>query len=279
MAIIVLLQHELCKDVSHNYIVHLFAERWRNCGHRVLEHFGTEPPPPGNLAVLHIDLTVVPAEYRALVSHYEHVINGTVLDISKRTFSQNLVGPGSDWNGPVVVKTDANHYGRMEWIAHSVAEKLGVPSKPPTGPWMKDYLIYDSLREAPDWVWQGPGLIVEKFLPERDAQGYYMRVWTFFGDRERSSRFRAEVPIIKSDLVLGRESVSVPDEIRAWREKLGFAFGKFDYVIHEGHPILLDTNRTPAAPTNSAVTPNSTESYASMADAIHGFLHRPVLRA
>jgi len=31
------------------------------------------------------------------------------------------------------------------------------------------------------------------------------------------------------------------------RRKLGFDYGKFDYVVHEGRAHLLDANRTPGA--------------------------------
>ena len=33
------------------------------------------------------------------------------------------------------------------------------------------------------------------------------------------------------------------------REQMGFDYGKFDYVIHEGKPILLDANKTVGAGT------------------------------
>jgi len=36
-----------------------------------------------------------------------------------------------------------------------------------------------------------------------------------------------------------------PSEIEALRERMGFDYGKFDYVIHEGRVILLDANKTP----------------------------------
>lgn len=37
----------------------------------------------------------------------------------------------------------------------------------------------------------------------------------------------------------------MPPELRAERERLDFDFGKFDFVVHEGEPLLLDANRTP----------------------------------
>ena len=37
-----------------------------------------------------------------------------------------------------------------------------------------------------------------------------------------------------------------PDEsIRKFRRDLGFDYGKFDYVVHEGETVLLDINPTP----------------------------------
>ena len=272
MATIVLLHHEMSRHVPAHYVARLFAERWRNGGHTVLEHYGAEDPPMGDILFLHIDVTVVPAEYRDLIPRYARVINGAVLDISKHVFSQIIIGRDSDWSGPVIVKTDANFFGRSEWIMHSLAQKLGAPSEPPIGPWMKDYLIYDSLREVPEWAWQGPGLIVEKFLPERDAQGYYLRQWTFLGDRERSVRSRSEVPIIKRDNVVGRETVPVPDEIRAWRDRLRFDYGKFDYLVHEGRPLLIDTNRTPGAHHDGESRPERRASILALADGMQAFL-------
>jgi hypothetical protein len=40
----------------------------------------------------------------------------------------------------------------------------------------------------------------------------------------------------------------VPDEIRAERERMGFDYGKFDFVVNDGKAVLFDANRTPHAP-------------------------------
>ncbi|HEX2879540.1 MAG TPA: hypothetical protein VHO25_08375, partial [Polyangiaceae bacterium] len=37
-------------------------------------------------------------------------------------------------------------------------------------------------------------------------------------------------------------------EIVKRKEELGFDIGKFDYVMHEGRPVLLDTNKTVGSP-------------------------------
>lgn len=251
-------------------MVYALAERWRARGHRVLVHHGTENPPPGDLAVNNVDLTVIPDAYRALFARYARVINGAVLDVSKRRFSQDLLEPGSDWNGPVIVKTETNFGGRPEQLLRSMAQRAGVPCEIPAGPVAEGYPTYASLAEVPETAWSTPGLVVERFLPERDARGYYIRIWTFFGTRERNSRFRAEVPIIKSHNVLERETVEVPDEILAWRDKLGFDYGKFDYVMADGRFLLLDANRTPSLPPEFA--PRVAESVDLLAGGLEDFL-------
>lgn len=249
MATIVILEHELQRGVRLPYMIYGVAERWRAAGHRVLVHHGTQDPPEGDLAIVHIDLTVIPEPYRALAARYPRVINGSVLDVSKRSFSRILLERESDWSGPVIVKTDANFGGRPEALLRAVAARSGAGSDIPGGPVMDNYPIFDSLAAVPEAVWQSPGLVVERFVPERDARGhFFVRVWSFLGDRELSSRWRAAEPLVKAYNMLEREPVAVPDELRAWRERLRFDFGKFDYVRHGERFVLLDVNRTPAFP-------------------------------
>ena len=115
------------------------------------------------------------------------------------------------------------------------------------------------------------GLVVEKFLPEQDERGFYLRSWMFLGDKDRSHRLRSAAPVIKRTNVIDREEVPVPDEIRSWREKLHFDFGKFDYVIHRGRPILLDVNRTPGANPEVGSTAGQ-QSIIALAEGMNTFL-------
>jgi len=124
MATIVILEHELQRGVRLPYMIYGVAERWRAAGHRVLVHHGTHDPPEGDLAIVHIDLTVIPEPYRALAARYPRVINGSVLDVSKRSFSRILLERESDWSGPVIVKTDANFGGRPEALLRAVAARF-----------------------------------------------------------------------------------------------------------------------------------------------------------
>lgn len=249
MATIVILEHALQRAVRLPYMIYGVAERWRTEGHRVLVHYGTEDLPPGDLAILHVDLTVIPDAYRALAARYPRVVNGAVYDVSKRSFSRNLLERGSEWTGPVIVKTDANFGGRPEALLREVAARAGLAADIPAGPVMENYPIFASLRAVPEAVWATPGLVVERFVPERDERGhFFVRVWSFLGDRELSSRWRAAEAIVKAHNMLEREAVPVPDEVRAWRDELRFDFGKFDYVKVGTGYVLLDVNRTPAFP-------------------------------
>jgi hypothetical protein len=70
------------------------------------------------------------------------------------------------------------------------------------------------------------------------------------GDRERCTRHVCRDPIIKGDNVVSRTASPVPDALRVERNRLGFDYGKFDFVIHDGVPVLFDANRTPSSSLN-----------------------------
>jgi hypothetical protein len=77
-----------------------------------------------------------------------------------------------------------------------------------------------------------------------------VRFWVFCGDRERCSRYVSPKRMIKAAETIRRETVPVPPELRVLRQKLGFDYGKFDFVVHEGQAVLLDANNTPGRPKN-----------------------------
>jgi hypothetical protein len=57
-------------------------------------------------------------------------------------------------------------------------------------------------------------------------------------------------PPRKATRSIRKEAVPVPDELRQRRHELGFNYGKFDFVLHQGKAILLDANKTPGRPRN-----------------------------
>ena len=69
------------------YMANEFIPPWERAGHRVLFHRGLGPPPAGDIALLHVDLTVVPESYLALARRYPRVLNGATGDIRKSRYS------------------------------------------------------------------------------------------------------------------------------------------------------------------------------------------------
>ncbi len=158
---------------------------------------------------------------------------------------------GDGWEGPVIVKTDANCGGlpELRWAQREAAKgrRADVGLRSFAGP----YPLYDSPSRVPPEVWEDSQLLVERFLPERHGDGYATRAYVFFGDHERCNCLVGPHPIVKGADTFARFPVPVPDEIREERRRLGFDFGKFDFVVHEGTPLLLDANRTPTMPSGA----------------------------
>jgi hypothetical protein len=239
---------------SSYYLLRYLIDMWGKAGIDAVVLRGTARYEEAEALILHVDLTVIPDDYLAFSRRYPLVINGRVRDISKRRVSTNLVGIRDAYDGPVIVKTDRNFGGVPE---------RGLPSR---GPWRRlsrglcgrlpwsvtgrlqpgDYPVYPSRRSVPLAVWLNPRLVVEKFIPEREGSYYALRQWVFLGDRGISQRILSREPVIKSSNVAHRErDVPVPEGMRALRKRMGFDYGKFDYVVYDGEPALLDANRTP----------------------------------
>ncbi|WP_375201256.1 hypothetical protein [Hyphococcus sp.] len=207
-----------------------------------------EPKPVGaDLAILHTDCTIADDEYVGLSSHFEHAVN-FIKDISKRKVSKSLLARTDAWSGRVIVKSDLNYGGAVEVRRNEEAQKRGLPIPYPGAEVKPSYDIYDSIDAAPDAVWEDRGLVVEKFLPELDPEGYATRTWVFMGDKWSCMRHVSTEPIVKARGIVKSERIEPSPEIFEERKRLGMDFGKFDYVEHEGRTVLLDANRTPGIP-------------------------------
>jgi hypothetical protein len=254
MARIALITHVYDNFRDRDFLLRSLAAHWLDAGHDIILVEGLGDWPDADVAIMHIDLSVVPAAYSAAAQRYPVVVNGAAIDVRKRLVSRNLVARNDGWTGPVIIKTDLNYSGIPEKHAAERFRRDGKPADLPAAvvSTTRPYPILNSASEVSAEVWDNPGLVVERFLPEQDAHGYWARAWVFFGDRERCTRYRGTHPIVKSATVVAHEPVPVPDELRAERERLGFDFGKFDFVVRDGKAILFDANRTPSAPPPSA---------------------------
>jgi hypothetical protein len=248
---IIILVHRRDPFREVSFFMREIADIWQEQGLRVNVPKGPEPEIDADLAILHVDLTVVPDEYSAFVRRYPVSLNGSVRDISKRVISANLVHRDDGYPGPVIVKTNLNCAGCQEArLAKIERARLGLlnllPWRRPAKLSVPSYTIFGSVGEVPGRVWKDPNLVVERFLPERRDGKYCLRTWVFLGDRETNSLCYSEDPVIKSTNVLRRETVAeVPDELRQTRRRLDFDFGKFDYAIVDGQVVLYDANSTP----------------------------------
>jgi len=87
---------------------------------------------------------------------------------------------------------------------------------------------------------------VERFMPERDGELYVLWLWMFFGNQEYCMRVCSELPVVKSRKLVSVDLVDkVPDQVREIRKQLGLDFGKIDFVMHDGVPLVFDVNKTP----------------------------------
>jgi hypothetical protein len=272
MSRIVLITHTYDDFRGRKFLLGALASRWIDSGHDVAVVAGLDNWPQADIAVMHLDISVIPAAYSQASLRYPIVVNAAATDIRKRHVSRNLVRPNDGWTGPVIVKTDLNCRGIPELHALDGFRRDGKPADLAPGPIVstqQPYPVLRSAQEVPPAIWNNEGLVVERFLTERDARGYWLRVWVFFGDRERCSRYCARDPVVKSTDVILREPAPVPEALRAERERLGFDYGKFDFVVVDGKPILLDANRTPSAPPPS---PEINASNANLAGGIDAML-------
>lgn len=251
MAHIVVITHVYDNFRDRDFLLRNLAGHWLDAGHELTLAEGLGDWPDADAAIVHVDLSVVPTAYTEAARRYRVVINGSAVDVRKRLVSRNLVARNDEWTGPVMVKTDLNFSGIPEKLATECFRRDRKPADLPPGPVVsttRPYPVFGSANEVPDEVWDNPGFVVERFLPEHDEHGYWARAWVFFGDRERCTRYRGTHPIVKSETIVAREPAPVPDELRAERERLGFDYGKFDFVVRDGRAILFDANRTPSAP-------------------------------
>jgi hypothetical protein len=192
-------------------------------------------------------------------------LNRKVVDISKRRVSRNLVSPEDDYSGPVIVKTNDNFAGVPivpETPRHRVIKALRHAANERTWRYLhmiprSTYPILQSKSEVPAWVWRREDIVVERFMAEMEDGLYVLRVWIFLGGREYGAKLYGRHPVVKSrGLVRYEYLTEFPDELRLERERLGFDFGKFDYVVENGRPRLLDANSTPSIHGDLEPSPN-----------------------
>lgn len=237
---IAILMHERQRSIKRNYMVHTYAAFWQQDGHEVVTVFGVSEWIPADVVIVHVDLSVVPEEYLEFAARYPVALNGKVRDIRKSAISRQLLAAGDRYDGAVIVKSDLNYAGLPE---RTLGLAQSAPFRHPS-----EYPIFPSLSALPPVVWTTPGLVVEKFLPELEDGLYHMRAMLFLGDRISCTRMASRKPIVNGTTQVQVEDIEPDAEMIALKQELGFDYGKFDYVVHQGRPMLIDTNKTVGGP-------------------------------
>jgi hypothetical protein len=270
-------ENERGRRLERYYITHL-AGHWREDGHEVEIVYGPSFV-PADIAVVHVNLSVVPAPYLEAAARYPVAVNGRVGDIRKTTVSANLVHEGDGYDGAVIVKANLNYGGRPERLLAArppgrLRRRLSRLRSRVTGSVhvgsQDEYRVFDSIAEVPPSCFHDDGVVVEKFIPERDGEHYVIRNCHFLGDRVTGSRLWSLEPIITQQNIARSEREDSHPGIVALREEMGFDYGKFDYVVKDGEPILIDANKTTGA--ENTTDPRKLERRRFMAEGLYSYL-------
>jgi len=243
---------ELDRSLNDASVLRALGRIWHEEGYDLV--VGQEYSADADVCILHHDRSILDAARLPEPPPSKRVVNGGVLDISKRRYSVLAVKPDDRWSGPVIVKTNLNHFGIPErQFGGRLPIGRRLRARVARRAWRiarmlpdRRYPVLERISKVPGWVWRSPDLIVEKFMPERDGDFYCLRGWLFLGSRGYAYRMVAADPMVKTGTMIRYEIFEdAPPEMHAMREQLGFDYGKFDYVVHDDRPILLDANKTP----------------------------------
>ncbi|MEM8749313.1 MAG: hypothetical protein AAGF28_03370 [Pseudomonadota bacterium] len=232
-------------DPQRKYMLEKVLHFARELGHEVIVHRGMSEIPEADIAILHVDLSVVDEAYAAACKSARYVINGAVRDITKRNISKQLLARDDPWDGQVIVKSDLNCGGGPEFKqwkrSRGLLSRLSLRTKA-----TDDYSVYANASAVPSAMWDHPDYVVERLLTEQTDDGWVLRVWIFMGEAEFTRKLIGSEPVVKGRSIFKVEGPSeIPDELRDYRARVGFDFGKFDFCICDGRPVLFDTNKTP----------------------------------
>jgi len=94
------------------YIINALSKVWRDQGHEV--SIGAVDRLSADINLLHVDQTWIKEDQLPKIPDNRMFLNGGVRDISKRSFSELILKRDSNYDCPVIVKTDANSGGEPE---------------------------------------------------------------------------------------------------------------------------------------------------------------------
>lgn len=277
---IAILFHESGRRIIGRYAITWLADYWRASGHKVIFLFGTGNFVPADAVIVHVDLSVVPDAYLEFAKHYPIALNAGIRDIRKSTVSPNLIRRGESYKGMVIVKTDLNSGGMPEKYAarpkllydiRAALDKIRLrPARRarqlPQRMRSHGYSVYESLDQVPGEIMKSNRYVIEKFLPEFENNLYHVRNMRFLGSGVVCTRVGSTYPIVReTNICEVREEVEPHPDMVKFVKEMGMEYGKIDYVMHEGRPVVIDVNKTTGGgpPPVSAAIENSRRIMAS----------------
>jgi hypothetical protein len=257
---VVIIHHDYApREHEEGYLLSILARQWERECIEVHHLYGTSKFVPADLAILHVDLSVVPARYADFARRYPVFVNAGVLDIRKRRFSTLALDASGSHAGAVIVKTNLNAGGAPERLIRQrtaprpvaltrralgrLSRLLGLSSGIVGS---STYKVYRTAADAPARYYRDPRLIVEKFVPERRGRHYCHRRYYFLGEAEVNQVWLGTRPICVNDEDGVAEDVPVRPELREFRRRFAIEYGKIDYVLGPSDEVVVfDMNKTP----------------------------------
>ncbi len=252
--------------VDREALIDAIALRWTETGHHVFTCYGTQDLPEADVVIVHVDTTCLPIQYQELVNNYPVVINGKAVTIDKALYCHHRITETDDYPGEVIIKTkenygvicDERYQNRKELLVQKLVRRLLPLFRSRQENWRcrrtldpLNYPILERKEDVPAGVWENENLMVERFVPEREGDLFYIRYWIFLGNQGWARRFGSRRPVAKfGTRVTDEETVSVPRELIELRDCMGLDYGRFDYVQHGNRVMVFDVNKTLGAGNN-----------------------------
>ena len=104
--------------------------------------------------------------------------------------------------------------------------------------------MFDNINALPAAYFDDPRVIVEKFLPEMDGNLYCVNFYKFLGDEHLTQKLWSTKPVITGAGIVKRGTIDTDPDVMAIRHDLKIDYGKLDYCIYNGKPVLFDVNKT-----------------------------------
>ena len=286
MVDILILSHRYDRPMGDlGYSINILVDHWRRMGLNVANTLGPSRLRDGGSAAVvvnHVGLTVTPAAYIKFLRRFSRAVNGELTNTSKSAFCQNLVSQPDDYDGSVIVKTELDsgsagehafrpRSGPAAWLRYLRGADAGLSK---TKKFTRSrYLIYDHPDLVPAKFWGNPHFVIQKFQAEMESEDLFrLRSWYVLGDRDFHVLTVSKKPIVKGHNIIDRWVVDLatPPEMTAMRKAMRVDYGRFDYVIVEGKPVVFDINRTPIS-TAGAVAKYAPQ-WEQLAEGIKSFL-------